>query len=117
MKKGSLGGPGSPVWLGSCVEPRIALVGNPAGYPMLFGRNCHFWRIYRAESSAEFARMECDAAIGKREQRVIFADADIAARIEFRPALTHEDVACGHFLTTEFLHAETATGRVTTVAR
>ena len=106
MKKGSLGDPAPLFGLIPLSEPRIALVGNPAGYPMLFGRNRHFRRIYRTESSAEFARVERDTAVGKRKQRVILANADVAAGVEFRAALTHQNVAGDNFLSAELLHAK-----------
>lgn len=61
--------------------------------------------------------MERNATVGEREKGVVLANADIATGIEFRAALTHQNVARSHFLTTEFLHAKTTTGRITTVAR
>src|SRR3546814_19917436 len=52
-----------------------------------------------------------------REQRVILADADIAARIEFGAALAHDDVARNGDFAAELLHAETTACRIATVAR
>src|SRR5450756_1544774 len=53
----------------------------------------------------------------QREQRVIAAAADVQARVEVGAALANDDLAGRHDLTTEALHAETLSVRVTTVAR
>src|SRR3546814_9903881 len=82
---------------------------------MLFG--CRHNCVYRAELSAELALVEGHAAFDEREQRVILADADIAARIEFGAALAHEDVARNGDFAAELLHAETTACRIATVAR
>ena len=114
-KKGSRGGPVSLVWLVPMRGTRVALVGNPVGYPMLFGRLRH--NLDRAELSAKLAVVEHDATIDEREQGMVLAHAHVAARIEFGPALTHEDVAGNGFLPAELLDAEATTGRITTVTR
>src|SRR3546814_14012412 len=82
---------------------------------MLFG--CRHNCVYRAELSAELALVEGHAAFDEREQRVILADADIAARIEFAAALAHEDVARNGDFAAELLNAETPACRIATVAR
>src|SRR3546814_13765124 len=83
-------------------------------HPMLFG--CRHNCVYRAELSAELALVEGHAAFDEREQRVILADADIAARIEFGAALAHEDVARNGDFAAELLHAETTALRIPPVA-
>jgi hypothetical protein len=61
--------------------------------------------------------LKVDATIGQREERVILADADIAAGVPLGPALTHENIAGGAVLTAENLDAEALTGRIATIAR
>src|SRR3546814_16801418 len=82
---------------------------------MLFG--CRHNCVYRAELSAELALVEGHAAFDEREQRVILADAVIAARIEFGAALAHDEVARNGVCTAELLHAATTACRIQTVAR
>eukprot|EP01035_Chromulina_nebulosa_P032284 gene32284-43118_t len=83
--------PGSPCWATRSVA-------------RLFGREGR--HVYRAELASKLALVERHAAAGKREQGMVLADADIAARIELRPALTHENVARNDGLAAELLHAE-----------
>src|SRR5215217_2002839 len=52
------------------------------------------------------ALAELDRAGGGGEDRVVPADADAQARLELGPALAHDDLAAGHGLTGEDLHAE-----------
>src|SRR5690606_28024919 len=51
------------------------------------------------------------------KERVIAAKADVRTRMEFGAALTDKNLAAEHRLAAKALHAETTTGRVTTVAR
>jgi hypothetical protein len=60
-------------------------------------------------AAAGFFR-EGHLAIGQGEKRMILAHANIGARVEFRAALTNNNVAGDHILTTKFLDAKTATG-------
>src|SRR3546814_2125270 len=82
---------------------------------MLFG--CRHNCVYRAELSAEIALVEGHAAFDEREQRVILADAYIAARIEFGSALAHEDVARNGDFAAELLHAGKTACRIANIAR
>src|SRR5206468_11943463 len=59
---------------------------------------------------------ECDAAVGKREKRVVLAEADIVARVPLGAALAHDDVAGANHLAAEFLHAEALALAVAAVA-
>src|SRR5919112_1194842 len=63
-------------------------------------------RYDRYEGSA-LTRQESDAAIGRGEERMVFAHADIHARVHFRAALTNDDVAGEHLLIAELLDAQT----------
>src|SRR5215467_12014623 len=58
-----------------------------------------------------------DAAIDQGEQRMVDANADVLARVPFRAALAHEDVAGETALSAEQLHAQALAGRVTAVTR
>ena len=89
-KKGA-GATRLPFRLVPLAEPRVALVGNPAGYPMLFGR----FAIMSTEQNfrPSLPSLERHAAVDEREQGMVLAHADVAARIEFGAALAHEDVA------------------------
>src|SRR5690606_23637974 len=62
------------------------------------------------------AVVESHAAGRKRKEGVVFAHADVDARVHLGPALTDNDVAADHVLTAELLHAEATAGRVATVA-
>src|SRR6185312_14712627 len=61
--------------------------------------------------------LEGHVAVAKGKKGVILTDAHILAWPEFRAALTHDHVAAGDLLAAEHLHAQTLTGRVTTVTR
>src|SRR5699024_904062 len=64
-------------------------------------------------SAAEVA--ERDLTADQREQRVVTTTAHVGARVEPCAALTNQDLAGVHALTTETLHAEALGIRVTTV--
>src|SRR5690348_14563663 len=66
--------------------------------------------------AAKLAIAERDAAVGKREQGVILAEPDVAARVPLGAALAHDDVAGEHSLTAELLHAEALALAVAAVA-
>src|SRR5690348_7418238 len=66
--------------------------------------------------AAELAVAECDAAVGKCKERVVLADADIAARVPLGAALAHDDVAGEDSLSAELLHAEALALTVAAVA-
>ena len=51
--------------------------------------------------------VKTNGTIGEREQRVVAADTHIAAGMEMRTALTHDDVACSRGLAAKDLDAET----------
>merc|ERR1712173_311299 len=67
--------------------------------------------------TVEFALVESHNTVGKREQGVVLAHADIGTRIELGAALAHDDVAGDDVLAAELLHAKATTGRITTVTR
>lgn len=75
---------------------------------LLFSGYRHY--IYRTVGSAKFAAVEGYASFGECKQCMILADADIAARVEFRTALTHENIARNGNFATELLDAETTAG-------
>src|SRR3569832_1908703 len=50
--------------------------------------------------------LELHDAVGQREQGMVAADADVAARMEVRAALTDQDITRRHLLITEALDAE-----------
>src|SRR5690606_11803317 len=56
-------------------------------------------------------------AVHQREQRVVAAHADVAARVDARAHLAHEDRAGVHLLTREALHAAALSVAVAAVAR
>ena len=73
--------------------------------------------IHRHVSAALLAFVEANLAVGEREQRVVAAKTDIAARIIFGAALAHENVARDHCFATEFLDAKAPPCGIATVAR
>src|SRR3954452_4921116 len=62
------------------------------------------------------AVLEVDGAGARGEDGVVLADADALARLEPSPALAHDDLAAGHDLACEDLHAEPLRVRVAAVA-
>src|SRR6187551_1543261 len=102
MKKGRLGRPVSLLRFPDGNPGRPS--GQPDRLPVLFGRGRH--NVYRAELATKLAFLEGNAAVDEREQGMILAHADIGARIEFRAALTHQDVARNDDFAAELLHAE-----------
>src|SRR3954463_1150433 len=65
---------------------------------------------------AAAADPELDGPGGARVQRVVAAHADALAGLEAAAALAHDDLAAGHGLTGEHLHAEALGVRVAAVA-
>ena len=49
----------------------------------------------------------------QREKRVVFAHANIVARVHFGTALTHNDVTRENLLAAEFFYTQTTTDTVT----
>src|SRR6476646_10259569 len=66
--------------------------------------------------AAELAVAECDLAVAKRKKRMVFAQADVVARVPLGAALTHDDVAGARLLAAEQLHAEALALTVAAVA-
>jgi hypothetical protein len=62
------------------------------------------------------SQAELDRARTEREQRVVPAPADVEARVELRPALPDQDLACVDGLSAETLDAEALGVGVATVA-
>src|SRR5690606_19055077 len=63
------------------------------------------------------AGVEAHMSVAGGEQRVILADADIAARVVLGAALTHENVPGENELAAELLHAQPLAWRIAPVAR
>ena len=61
---------------------------------------------YRTKLSSQPSFAECHASIFQSEKRVILADSDIGARIEFSSALTYENVTRNRFLASELFHTQ-----------
>src|SRR5690606_12817310 len=61
--------------------------------------------------------VESHAASRKRKEGVVFAHADVDARVHPSAALTDDNVAADHVLTAELLHTEATASRIATVAR
>src|SRR5882762_11090866 len=74
-----------------------ALAANREGN--LFRRN---WIDIDAATSA----IEANIAVNQRENRVIASEADVFARLKFRAALAHDDVAGDDHLAAEFFYAQ-----------
>src|SRR5881275_1485909 len=66
--------------------------------------------------ATELAVAKRDLAVGKCKKRMVFAQADIVARVPLRAALTHDDVAGANSLATELLHAEALALAIAAVA-
>jgi hypothetical protein len=84
------------------------------------GENRLFWggcRHDAYEGATLALGVETHFPVDEREEGVVLAEANIGARMEFRTALTDEDVAGDNVLTAELLHAKATAGRITTVTR
>src|SRR5947208_11856715 len=68
------------------------------------------------EFAAKLAVAERDAAVRKRKQGMILAQADVVARVPLGAALAHDDVAGEDRLSAELLHAEALALTVAAVA-
>src|SRR3954451_12306781 len=68
------------------------------------------------DDAAAAAGLEVHATGACGEDRVVLADAHAVARLEAGPALAHDDLAAGHDLAGEHLHAEALGGAVAPVA-
>ena len=74
-------------------------------------------RHHRYEDAAFGLRTELHATVDEREQRVILAQADIAAGMPFGAALARQDVAGDHVLAAENLDSQALAVGVAAVAR
>src|ERR1019366_8854111 len=74
-------------------------------------------RKYRYERVARGFGLELNATVDQREQRVVPAQTDIAARMPFGAALARDNVAGDDFLAAKNLDSEALTARITAVAR
>src|SRR3712207_610508 len=102
------------------MEPLIRRVGAmPAGAPSFCSCRllCGLLGRYDRYESSALTREESDAAVGGGKEGVVFAHADIRARVPFRAALTNEDVAGEHLLIAELLDAQTTSCGIAAVAR
>src|SRR5690606_35188486 len=89
------------LWRSAGVEPPATLMA-----PDLFRRRG--LRLDGDRGAAVAGGMERHRAFDQREQRVVLADADIAAGMPFGAALADDDVAGDDALAAELLHAEAA---------
>ena len=98
--------PGAPRYLGN----RIALLFRRSGevFPFRLFRRRHNRRDGYVCAAIAFGR-ERHFALTEREERVVAAKADIAARMEFGAALAHEDLAAIDGFAAKTLYAETTT--------
>src|SRR3546814_1672032 len=84
----------------------------------LFGRRHRGGRRHHRNIGAVLQpAAELDSAFYQREDRVVLADADVAAGMILRAALPDDDVARNDGLAAELLHAEAATGGIAAIAR
>ena len=104
--------------LGGCSRPSAGgcrrggdLVSSP---PLIRPRLCATTATYWRPFVFTFER---HGPGGGGEQRMIGADADIAAGMEFRAALSHDYHAADDLFAAEFLDAETAPVQIAAVAR
>src|SRR3546814_14971733 len=72
--------------------------------------------LHRGAYLEQNFQCEEDFAVGLGEEGVVLAEADVAARMELRAALAHQDVARHDRLAAELLDAETASGGIAPVA-
>src|SRR6188472_2956610 len=75
-----------------------------------------FLGSYDHENSVVGFVLEFNVARREGKEGMVFTHADIDARMHFRAALAHDDVARNDVLATELLDAKTTTGRVAAVA-
>ncbi|CAH2600233.1 protein of unknown function [Rhodovastum atsumiense] len=81
--------------------------------PLLGG---HRQRRHRDMHAVVGLALEGDVAVDQREDGVVAAEADIAARLPAGAALAEDDVACHHRLATGLLEAEAPAFRIAPVA-
>src|SRR5436190_16195255 len=74
--------------------------------PKKLGRRLGDLRQHVHAATRAFVPRERHHAVDEREQRVVLAEADVAAGKELGAALAHEDVAGEHELTAEPLDAQ-----------
>ena len=86
---------------------------RPARAPVFFEEEILIGCGHHVDPAA--AAVELNHAALQGEDREITAEADVAAREKFAPALAHENVAGKHFLSAEFFHAETFADAVAAV--
>ena len=89
---------------------KFAIARAPNGDAALF-------RFWRDDADAPAADIELDDAIGQREEGVVAAYADVAARVELRAALADDDTAGADGLPPVRFDAETLRIRIPAVAR
>ena len=72
-------------------------------------------RVNRYDLASAHA-LECHDAVDARVERVVATAADVAAWMNARAALAHQNGASGHFLPAEALHSEPLPVAVATVS-
>ena len=77
---------------------------------------CGSFGIYADEFAATAFVLEFDDAFDEREQRVVFAAADVVAGFPLGAALARDDVAAEHMLAAEFLKTQPLCVRVASVS-
>lgn len=70
-----------------------------------------------ADDLAILLPLEGHVSVDQREERVVAADPDVVAGMEFRAPLTHQDVSGADSLTTKPLDAKVLRIRIAAVAR
>ena len=73
-------------------------------------------RIDADELAASAFVFKFDDALDQREERVVFAAADVVARLPLGAALTCDDVAAEHALAAKFLEAQSLRMRIAPVS-
>ena len=82
-----------------------------SGFVLIYlcvGINACFFLIFAHSFVANYA-------VNQSEQRIVFTDTNVRARVDFRTSLTNEDVPCKYGLTIAALRAKTFRFAVSTV--
>jgi hypothetical protein len=67
--------------------------------------------------ATKLAIAETHATVGECKKRMVFAQADVVARVPARAALTHDDVPAANRFAAELFHAKALCFRITAVTR
>src|SRR5687768_14597379 len=93
---------------------------KPRQHDRAFASSARKWQLGANDTHVTTIARALDfklhGAVSFGKQRMVFAHADISARMKLRTALTNDDAASVNRLTTKHLDAKTFTFRVPTVA-